>query len=525
MVSVGAGTSATAGFSFAVSSRNAVLSASKRTYLSVPFLGRLPSVPRNVLYSASMSARCFCISAGSVATWATAKSTNWGGISLAAFDTLATFGAAAGLGSVAIASAGGTNAVSSCFPSRDKTSCAFECETNRMFGKRCCRAGIVAATSSETRTVCTPSSSDLPRAPSRINGPSLYAPLAEPRPLPAPAALDLGVSGAESNLREVLMPFSRMFNKAPRGFPLAIPCPSYWEPISLETPPLFAHDPKWSRPTLRVDPSALVANCVWLYAATTSAFFGSAVAVLPAVVTSKEGAVSVTAGGCDSSPTSEIPASDSVGTTPSPVGAAGPAGGIPVPGGLTTAVRFLLVVGLGPVTSRAPSSLARTSFSCSSCTCCKAVAYAIWGSMPAARSSTALLCTAVAGLFVGNPAILASSAAMSSSAIWMASSWVMPLCSSSCCARRATASCRACCFAFRVGGGAMSVGGTNSVGAGGFLSSFFGPLPNATSAALVIAPPPMPPLRPASINRSKFFLVKKSRLLSTNFSAAALDIS
>ena len=63
------------------------------------------------------------------------------------------------------------------------------------------------------------------------------------------------------------------------------------------------------------------------------------------------------------------------------------------------------------------------------------------------------------------------------------------------------------------------------VGAAGGVSEGASLRPNATLVAAEIPAPPRPPLRPALIKRSKFCGVKKLLLLSTNFSAAALDIS
>ena len=62
------------------------------------------------------------------------------------------------------------------------------------------------------------------------------------------------------------------------------------------------------------------------------------------------------------------------------------------------------------------------------------------------------------------------------------------------------------------------VGGNGAAASGAFL-------PNATPNALWIAPPPIPPLRPASIKRVKFSGVKNSLFSSTKLTAAALVIS
>ena len=75
-------------------------------------------------------------------------------------------------------------------------------------------------------------------------------------------------------------------------------------------------------------------------------------------------------------------------------------------------------------------------------------------------------------------------------------------------------------------GSAPGIAGVTASGVSGIegsgSSSF---LPNGMFATPLTAPPPIPPLSPALINRSKFFSVKKFLFSSTNFSAAADDIS
>ena len=67
--------------------------------------------------------------------------------------------------------------------------------------------------------------------------------------------------------------------------------------------------------------------------------------------------------------------------------------------------------------------------------------------------------------------------------------------------------------------GAASSGGSLANGGGGVARL------NATLVAPVRTPPPRPPLRPESKNRTKLSSVKKFLFWSTNFSAAAVDIS
>ena len=78
-------------------------------------------------------------------------------------------------------------------------------------------------------------------------------------------------------------------------------------------------------------------------------------------------------------------------------------------------------------------------------------------------------------------------------------------------------------------GATGSVGGTPSSvaapSAGGKDAGLDSLRPNAKFVAPLATPPPIPPLSPELRKRSKFCLVKNSLLLSTNFSAAAEDIS
>ena len=95
---------------------------------------------------------------------------------------------------------------------------------------------------------------------------------------------------------------------------------------------------------------------------------------MPLVIPSATGG-SVNALGSSPFPSAASPASVAAGTTPSRASVSSPAAGS-VPGSLATLVRFRLGLGLVPVTSSAPCSFARASFSSSSAICWVAVAYA-----------------------------------------------------------------------------------------------------------------------------------------------------